>query len=72
MNASAEKQKLFPVSKVIFHMDKKGKLLKKLWCCISERVSQGNLVLSSKLIKCKLASVKSFKTDILSIRPSAE
>ena len=27
-----------------------GKFLKKLWCCVSGRVQQGNLVLSTELI----------------------
>ena len=32
-------------------MDKGGKFLKKLWCCVGGRVYQGNLVLSTQLIK---------------------
>ena len=32
------------------HKDKGGKFLKRLWCCIGERVQQGNLVLSTELI----------------------
>ena len=30
--------------------DKRGKFLKKLWCCVGGRVQQGNLVLSTDLI----------------------
>ena len=30
---------------------KGGKFLKKLWCCIARRVYQGNLVLSTELIR---------------------
>ena len=31
-------------------MNKGGKFLKKLWCCVCGRVKHGNLVLSTKLI----------------------
>ena len=31
-------------------MNKGGKFLKKLWCCVGGRVKQGNLVLSTELI----------------------
>ena len=30
-------------------MNKGGKFLEKLWCCVSRRVYQGNLVLSTAL-----------------------
>ena len=30
--------------------EQRGKFLKKLWCCVGERVLQGNLVLSTELI----------------------
>ena len=30
-------------------MNKGGKLLKKLWCCVDGRVEQGHLVLSTEL-----------------------
>ena len=33
-----------------FQMNKGGKFLKKLWCCVSRRVQHGNLVLSTELI----------------------
>ena len=47
---------------------KGGKFLKKLWSCVSRRVQQGNLVLSSEL-KCKLAmvAVKSFQATFQSL-----
>ena len=48
-----------------------GKFLKKLWCCVSGIVQQGNLVLSTELVIyiCTLVTIKSFKADILSISP---
>ena len=48
-----------------------GKSLKKLWCCVSGRVQQGNLVLSTELVIyiCTSVTIKSFKADILSISP---
>ena len=48
-----------------------GKFLKKLWCCVSGRVQQGNLVLSTELVIyiCTSVTIESFKADILSISP---
>ena len=38
-------------------MSKGGKFLKKLWCCLSERVYQDNLVLSTELIRFKKVTI---------------
>ena len=52
-------------------MIKGAKFLKKLWCCISREVQQGNSVVSTELTY-KLATFKSFKADVLSFSPSSK
>ena len=39
---------VFPNEAVV--LKKGGKFIKELWCCISGRIQQGNLVLSTELI----------------------
>ena len=53
-------------SQLVRQMNRGGKSLEKLWCCVSGRVKQGNLELSTEL-----ATVKSLKTVIWSVSPSS-
>ena len=52
-------------------MNKGGKLLKKLWCCVDGRVEQGHLVLSTEL-KGLIGHCKELKADVLSVSPLSE
>ena len=47
--------------------EKRGKFLKKLWCCLSGQVYQDNLVLSIEVIRFKKMTY-----DILSVSPLSE
>ena len=53
-------------SKKKIKINKGVKFPKKLWCSVGGRLQQGNLESSTEL-KCKLATVKSFKASVSSV-----
>ena len=52
-------------------MNKGGKFLKKLWCCIGGEVKQGNLVLSTELLSL-IGHHKEFQSWSLEYSPLSE